>query len=471
MKIKKLISAILIICTLSSLLVPVNAAEDIYTATFVALGDSIAYGYALENREEDRYSSLIGKEIGVEVVNHAVSGMNSDAMILALNSGAYDADLLRADHVSLSIGSNDLLIPFSTIVTEAVMSANISMENISTLFTDQAKLKDVFTKLNLALTDNEVLLKACDDYRNKLSTIVGIIRKKAPDAEIYFNNIYNPYANIIIKNPLNNEVLIDLGSYGEYYIAKINAHFDRKSYNYTLIDIYTLFSAGKLTNVNMSLLDLTNFSVDPHPNVAGHKIIADALLNIIGIMPRPVDIEGHWGEPYIMAMIHKGLFSEIISDKFYPDSPMSRGMFVTILGRLFNVNTAIYNANSFDDVSKDDYFCRYVSWASYHKIVFGTANRTFEPNAPITREEMAVILQRCINTFGLSIKADSVEAEIKPFNDSAKVSSWAVDAINLMQTAGLYKGDDKNNVSPQNTIINAEVVTILYRFDDNTFTP
>ena len=469
MKIKKIIAAILIICTISSLLIPVNAAEDIFTATFVALGDSIAYGYALENREEDRYSSLIGKEIGVEVVNHAVSGMNSDNMILALNSGAYDADLLRADHVSVSIGSNDLLIPFSKIIEDIIFNTNVSMENLATLFTDQVKLKDLFAKINIALTDNEILLKACDDYRGKLSTIVGILSKKAPDAEIYFNNIYNPYANIIIKNPLNNEVLIDLGSYGEYYIAKINANFDRKSYNYTLIDIYTLFSAGKLTNANLNFLDMKNFSIDPHPNAEGHKVIAAALLNIIGIMPRPVDIEGHWGEPYIMAMIHKGLFSEIISDKFYPESPMSRGMFVTILGRLFNVNTGLYSANSFDDVSKDDYFCRYVSWASYHKIVFGTGTRIFEPNAPITREEMAVILQRCIKTFGLAIKSEA--AEIKPFNDSAKVSSWAADAIKLMQTAGLYKGDDKNNVSPQNTIINAEVVTILYRFDDNTYTP
>ena len=470
MKIKKLIAAVLIICTvLPSLFVAINADENIFTATFVALGDSIAYGYALENKDEERYSTLIGKEIGVEVINHAVSGMTSDNLILALNSGAYDESLLRSNHVSVSIGSNDLLSPFTKIFSDALSTVSLSVDNIGSLMTDQSKINEVFVKINTALTDNEILLKACDDFYNKLSTIVGILNKKAPDAELYLNNIYNPYANVVIKNPLTGVTLIDLGAYGDYYINKFNSNFDKKSYSYTLIDLYTPFNEGKLTNVNINLLDFTSMSLDPHPNAEGHKVIATALLNIIGIMPRPVDIEGHWGEPYIMAMIHKGLFSEIISDHFYPESPMSRGMFVTILGRLLNVNASIYTANNFNDITKGDYFWQYVSWASYHKIVLGTGDRMFEPNLPITREEMAVILQRCIKTFGLAVKTEITE--ITPFNDAASISPWAIDAVSLMQTTGLYKGDENNNVTPQATIINAEVVTILYRFDDNTYTP
>ena len=462
MKLTKFISIILLITLALSAAISIHADTNIYSGVFVALGDSIAYGYSLENKEEERYSTLVGKEIGAEVINHAVSGMTTDSLILALNSGAYDESLARANYVSISIGSNDLLSPFSNIITEILSTVNMNIDSITAVLKDPV----IFNKINEALTDNEVLLKACEDFGGKLSSVVGILNKKAPRAELYFNNIYNPY-QIVIKNPLTGDILLDFNGLGEYYINKINANFNQKSYDYTLIDIYTPFSAMGLTNVNLNLLDITATNMDPHPNAKGQQVIAEAILNIIGVMPRPVDIEGHWGEPYIMAMLHKGLFSEIIDHEFNPDTPMTRGMFVTILGRLLKVDTSIFTAFPFIDVTPKDYYKAYVAWAEYYKLVLGDTEKKFNPNQPITREEMAVILQRCVTTFELPLTP--IAPETKPFNDADKISSWAKDAISLMQSAGLFKGDENNNVSPLNTITNAEVVTILYRFDDNIY--
>lgn len=460
---KKIISILLIIC-ISIPLLAITVSADIYSSKFVVLGDSIAYGYALENKDIQRYSTLVGKQIGAEVFNHAVNGMKSEELILALNSGAYDESLNGAKYVSVSIGSNDLLQPFANILSDVLSEIDVNLSNISAIVKDQSMITDVFTKLNDELTNNEILLQACEKFKDKLSTIVGVLKKKSPDAEIYFNNIYNPYAGVVITNPLTGDELIDFNKLGEFYIKKINANFDKKSYNYTLIDLYTPFNAGNLTNVSMSMLDMTSFSIDPHPNAAGHKVIADTLLNVIGVMPRPVDIEGHWGEPYIMAMIHKGLFSELINNNFYPDSPMPRGMFVTVLGRLLEVDVSKYKTSTFSDVAVSDYYSPYVAWASGNKIILGTGDNKFEPELPITREEMAVILQRCITNFKIPITSGATTGK---FNDAAVISSWAVDAIALMQSAELLKGDENNNVSPQNTITNAEVVTILYRFDDS----
>lgn len=468
MKVKKILSIFLLLSiVLPFIFIPVNADDVVYPATFVALGDSIAYGETLDSKVEQRYSTLVGKQIGVEVINYGVNGMTSDGLILALNTGAYDEALAHASYVSVSIGSNDLLSPFMNLAMSAMEGLSMSVDSIndlSNLLSNNSGLSNMLTALNEELTENETLLKACDAFRAKLTTIVGIISKKAPYAEIYFNNIYNPYAKITVTNPLTNEPLIDLDGLSEYYISRINSYFDTKSYSYTLIDLYTAFSDGGLTNARVNLLDISTISFDPHPTAAGHQVIADTILNQIGVMPHPIDIEDHWGKSYIMAMIHRGLFTNVIGDKFNPDSPMTRGMFVTILGRLFDVDLTYYIPPAFSDVAKTDYYCLYVSWASYNNLVLGTGDNKFEPNKSITREEMAVIIERCISLYNLSLPI-SITAD-STFSDIDSVSSWAVSAISLMKNTGLLKGDTDNNINPQTTITNAEAVTILYRFDD-----
>lgn len=467
-RIKKIIALLLIVCTILPLnSFSVTATED--SIVLVALGDSIAYGETLVNKDEERYSTLVGNAIGAEVKNYAVNGMTSDDLIFALNSTAYDEVLARADYVSISIGSNDLLTPFINILSEELANIDINEENIAAILSDMSVLTNLFAQVNAVLKDNEVLLKACDDFKSKLTTIVSILGRKAPNAKLYFNNIYNPYVNTVVKNPLNNETLIDLNSLADYYITKINKNFNTYSYDYKLIDLYTAFNKGGLTNANInSMADMSLMSVDPHPNAEGHKVIAEALLNAIGITPTsskyPEDITGHWGESYIKAMIDKGLFTDIISSNFNPDSPMTRGMFVTVLGRLLNADVSSYTTSAFSDVSAGEYYSSYVAWASDNGIVLGSDNK-FAPDTSITREEMAVIIERCINKFIITLPDESINA--KQFNDADKVSSWATSAISIMQKKGLYKGDENNNVSPQDTITNAEVVTILYRFDSN----
>ena len=469
LKIKKII--ILLICVCIIFTFTAYAEEMIYTSTLVVLGDSIAAGTALANKTQERYSTIVGKQMGSEIFNKAVDGMTSEALILALNSGAYDEFLSKADYVSVSIGSNDLLQPFFKILQEVFFenaetaASLLNPSGIVNIFTNatQKEIMAMCNKLNSRLINNETLIKACEDYGAKLTTLTAIIRQKTPNsAEILINNIYNPYIGVKISFLEN--TYLDLQEITEFYVNYINKNFDKKAEFYTLVDLYTPFSKGGLTNAKFNLLNMTDISFDPHPNAAGHSVIASVILNIIDIMPHPVDISGHWAELYIKAMIHKGLFDKLVDDKFRPDDPMSRGTFVTILGKFLNADVSAFNGSAFDDVSVYSYYSPYVKWASSNGFVLGTGKNKFQPDDPILREDMAVILQRCIKSSKYKIASELPAA--KDYRDAANIADYAAEAINLMGQLGLMFGDDKGDFNPKKTISNAEVVTILYRYDD-----
>ncbi|MFR6378090.1 MAG: S-layer homology domain-containing protein [Oscillospiraceae bacterium] len=82
---------------------------------------------------------------------------------------------------------------------------------------------------------------------------------------------------------------------------------------------------------------------------------------------------------------------------FSPDTVLTRGMFVTVLGQLAQIDEDAYPGTSFNDVEIGRWYaplCGVGRAAAV--IVSGTGNGRFEPNAPITREQMASIVARHI---------------------------------------------------------------------------
>jgi len=85
----------------------------------------------------------------------------------------------------------------------------------------------------------------------------------------------------------------------------------------------------------------------------------------------------------------------------------------------------------------------------------------FAPDEPITREQMAVIMQNYANTMGISLPKVYEE---NTFADSEKISTYAVEAVKLMQMSGILNGKNGNIFDPQNAATRAEVSAVLRRF-------
>lgn len=144
---------------------------------------------------------------------------------------------------------------------------------------------------------------------------------------------------------------------------------------------------------------------------------------------------------------------------------MTRGMFVTVLGRLAKIDKAAYNGSAFDDVQTSAYYAPYVKWASSKDIVSGTGSGKFSPNAPVTREQLAKML--CTYAASIGVDTDEVFTPDKyyDFTDYLSVSRYAANAMSWCVNAGVINGAD-GKLNPKGTATRAEVATMLMNAQD-----
>ena len=237
---------------------------------YVALGDSIAKGYGLEDVDAESYVGRIAQALedqygAVRLTNFGKNGLRSEQLLDILTNedneqyDDYRLQLQKADLVTLSIGSNDLLQYLST-------------------DTDFKQFKQ---------NGDEILSGACERFGENLPQIIDAIHAQAPQAQLFVNNIYNPCNDSSFNIP--EKFVQNLDTMAEKYIEKMNNGFvsERvqsvfKSGNtggtYTLVDVKGAFEETDERLINMVF---SWGNIDPHPNSEGHRIIADQIISKI----------------------------------------------------------------------------------------------------------------------------------------------------------------------------------------------
>ncbi len=172
------------------------------------------------------------------------------------------------------------------------------------------------------------------------------------------------------------------------------------------------------------------------------------------------DVSGHWAEEYIYSLSSSGIVSGMGDGLFMPNNTVTRGMFVTILGRLYGADKAAYSVSKFSDVSISDWYGPYVAWAAEKGISTGYHDGTFAPNENMTREQMAVLIMRYAGMASAPLKQAAGE---KTFSDDGIIGSWAKESVYAAQRAGLIGGREDGTFDPKGTATRAEVCTIVYR--------
>ena len=185
-------------------------------------------------------------------------------------------------------------------------------------------------------------------------------------------------------------------------------------------------------------------------------------------VPAFTDIQNHWAADNILFAASRGLLSGTSDTTFSPDTGMTRGMFVTALGRLAGINPDSYQTGKFTDVKADAYYAPYVNWAAQTGIVEGITATTFAPDTNINREQMAVIMKNYAAKLGYDLPQT---LKAVTFADNTQISSWAKDAVKSMQQAGILAGKNENKFDPKGTATRAEVATVLRRFVEIVIDP
>ncbi len=95
-----------------------------------------------------------------------------------------------------------------------------------------------------------------------------------------------------------------------------------------------------------------------------------------------------------------------------------------------------------------------------NKIVSGYSNGKFGPNDPITREQLAVILNQYCSYKG---KYKTQQGNLSRFKDGNKVSEFAKWGMQWATGAGVVTGSG-GYINPRGNATRAEVASMLYKY-------
>ena len=163
-----------------------------------------------------------------------------------------------------------------------------------------------------------------------------------------------------------------------------------------------------------------------------------------------------WYHDGVHYMIENGMMNGVGNGMFEPNGSVTRAMLVTILYRQAGSPSVEGKTNPFIDVKPNKYYTDAVIWAFQNGIVNGTTPTTFEPEEPVTREQIATILYRREGT-------PEVKQDLSAFVDTDQVSSYAHAAMQWAVAEGVIKGDG-NRLNAKGDATRAEIATMLMRY-------
>ena len=179
------------------------------------------------------------------------------------------------------------------------------------------------------------------------------------------------------------------------------------------------------------------------------------------------DVLHSWADDGIQYCVTHQLMSGIGNDLFGPKLTTTRAQIVQILYNLEG-EPKVSGTTPFTDLTQD-WYQDAVLWAYQTGVVAGTSSTTFEPDRPVTREQIAVILMEYV-TRVLKLERTWTPADLSIFPDADSVSDWAKDAMADAVGLGLISGASNGGqtyLEPQGSATREQVATILMEFCKN----
>ena len=179
------------------------------------------------------------------------------------------------------------------------------------------------------------------------------------------------------------------------------------------------------------------------------------------------DVSHSWADDGIQYCVTHQLMSGIGNNLFGPKLTTTRAQIVQILYNLEG-EPKVSGTTPFTDLTQD-WYQDAILWAYQTGVVAGTSSTTFEPDRPVTREQIAVILMEYM-TRVLKLERTWTPADLSAFPDADSVSDWAKDAMADAVALGLISGASNGGqtyLEPQGSATREQVATILMEFCKN----
>jgi len=164
----------------------------------------------------------------------------------------------------------------------------------------------------------------------------------------------------------------------------------------------------------------------------------------------------HWAKEYIEKLYERKIINGVTEKTFEPERTVTREEYVKLIVTAFDI-VLKPGEIQFADVTPGAWYEDYVVAAYKAGIVNGVDETTFGIGREITRQDMAVILERA-----LALKEYEFIGTSAQFGDSADIADYALSAVENLSKIEIISGDDKGNFNPNVSGTRAEAAKLLY---------
>ena len=176
--------------------------------------------------------------------------------------------------------------------------------------------------------------------------------------------------------------------------------------------------------------------------------------------------ESDWFYKGVSYVVENGMMNGVGENQFAPNAPLTREMLAVVLYNMEKQPEST-GVNPFADVKADMWYTDAIVWANANGIVAGYDDSTFGLGDSITREQLAAILYRYAQMKGYNV---TEKADLTGYADSAAISGYAVEAMQWANANGIVNGMTATTLEPQGTATRAQVATMLMNFCENVVT-
>lgn len=298
------------------------------------------------------------------------------------------------------------------------------------------------------------------------------ITVKSADTDAYYNNVINtafdPAADIVLNFTMSS----GMNSFSETTFKTVNLPLITVSSSYGgTVVANPAYVSGSSAGVTISVPGGTlvegtyylvfgkNIQANNASKILGKDIVFEFSVKKGTAAPvSPFTDVPAWAKDYVASVTANGCMKGLTDTTFGPDVAVTRGEFITILGKARGIKPANFTATPFTDVKASDACGPYAAWAAEKKIIIGYLDGTFGPNDILTREQAATMLYRYAAAFALDTAA---VGSMSAFSDGAAVSSWASTALSWAVGHHYIGGAGDGKLVPSGAVTKVQAAKLI----------
>lgn len=245
-----------------------------------------------------------------------------------------------------------------------------------------------------------------------------------------------------------------------------------RTYVSQTVTIPGIMDSSKMTGVMLDPLTgeavfvPTIFTVVNGQTIASLRSHGSGVAAIVQTDLHFADMSQHWAEKDVTLMASKMLLKGMAPGEFEPEAQVTRVQLALMLSRGLGLFSSAKKVKEYTDVHETDWYYNQINAAIEAGLLEGFEDGTLKPNEAVTREQMAVMIARAMRYMndGETTAKQPQQPILNRFDDQAAMHDWAKDAIAACVEAGMMEGMTDREFGAGDTATRAQAAAILVRF-------